>query len=192
MPIYGSVERLNAMHSLFTTQGNKRLDAGEVDALAAFAKGLPASSEKKVHGRLAEIYQDSKFSSGQKGRMLGLLKSQGFTTQELEPGKLSKEAQLDQLRERSDDAKTIKLSSVDMVTRGKLKAELAKIEKSIMKDKGADTIIGDLELKSVRGPKKELLGYIVEIPIYADEHDVDEAHYFNTKAQHLGSDYIGE
>ena len=36
------------------------------------------------------------------------------------------------------------------------------------------------------------MGFVFEVPIYANEHDVDEAHYFNLKGQHLGSEYVGE
>ncbi len=211
MPIYSSLDRLNAMHNLFTAQGNGRLDAGEVDALAAFHGGLKGESKAKVHDRLVELYQGSTFSAGQKDRFRAQLQAGGFTLGELEGvdpnsaagfAKLSKGAQFDRITELASDyaddgaTKATKLSSLDMLTRGKLQAALTKVEKQIMKEKGADALIGDIELRAVfvkgAGGKQEQVGFRAEIPIYADEHDVDEARYFSMKGVHLGSEYVGE
>jgi hypothetical protein len=207
MPIYSSLDRLNAMHSLFTTQGNGRLDAGEVDALAGFHKGLSGTSQDKIHDRVVELYQGSKFSAGQKDRLRGLLQTQGFTMKELEGAdpstaagfaKLPLSAQLERLQELgaegSEDgvSKKVKLSSLDMITQGKLKAGLAKVEKQIMAEHGPDTTIGTAELRSIALKGSSVVGFVFEVPIYANEHDVDEAHYFNLKGQHLGSEYVGE
>ena len=42
------------------------------------------------------------------------------------------------------------------------------------------------------GRGKELLGYVIEQPIYADDHDVDRRYYFNLKGALLGDEYCGE
>lgn len=211
MPIYSSRDRLDAMHNLFTAQGNGRLDAGEVDALAAFHGGLKGDSKAKIHDRMVELYQGSTFSAGQKDRFRGLLQQRGFTVSELEGAdpktaagfaKLSKGAKFDRITELAADGsdegttKVTQLSGLDMMTRGKLQAALTKVEKQIMKEKGPDAIIGDVELRSVfvtgAGGKSERVGFRAEIPIYADDHDVDQAHYFDLKGVHLGSEYVGE
>lgn len=212
MPIYSSLDRLNAMHALFTTQGNGKLDAGEVEALAAFHGGLPASSQSKIHGRMVELYQTSKFSSGQQANMLSALKGQGFTTKELEKAdpnsaagfaKLSIAAQSDRIRELADEysdegsTKNIKLSSLDMMTAGKLKAAMNKLEKDIMKEHpGDETFIGDTSLKAIfvktEANKLEKVGYQIEMPYYADEHDAGKRAFFNLKGQALGVDWFGE
>ncbi|MBI2376987.1 MAG: hypothetical protein HYV07_23505 [Deltaproteobacteria bacterium] len=211
MPIYGSLDRLNAMHSLFTGEGNKKLDAGEVDALAAFHGGLPASSRGKIKERLAEIYRDGKFSTGQKARFFDLLKAQGFTTEQLEGAsadsaqgfmKLSKHAQLERLMELASEGsdegvtKKLSLSSLDMNTAGRVKAELKKIEKSLLREHGADAEL-DVSGKGLRGvystvEGKQLLGYRIEVPIYAQDHDQGRAYYFNLKGEKVGDEYIGE
>lgn len=211
MPIYSSLDRLNAMHQLFTAQGNGKLDAGEVDALAAFHGGLDTNSRAKIHGRVVEMYQTSTFSTGQRDRMRGLLQKGGFTMKELEGAdpatasgfaKLPKTAQLERIMELASEyaddgaTKVVKLKNLDMVTRGKLTSALSKVEKDIMKEKGSDATIGDIELRQVfvvnQAGKREQVGYRAEVPIYANDHDVDEAHYFNLKLQHLGSEYVGE
>lgn len=204
MSIYGSLDRLNAMASLFTTQGNGKLDAGEVDAIAAFDKALPAASRQKLHPRMIELYRDSKFSSGQKGRMLQLLQGQGFTLAELEKvdpsssaafAKLSKTAQESKIRELgglySDQNNTqpLKLSGLDTITRGKLQAAMKKAEKDIKKEQGAETEVAPAELKSVfiqnSSGEDEKVGYVFLMPYYTG-HDASREYYFNLKGEGLG------
>ncbi len=81
--IYRSIDRLNAIYNIFTSQGNGKLDRGEVDALAAFYEGLSRSSKSKVRDRLIDIFQTSHFSRGQEQRFLNLLKAQNFSVGEL-------------------------------------------------------------------------------------------------------------
>ncbi len=210
MSIYGSLDRLNAMASLFTTQGNGRLDAGEVDALAAFDQALPASSRQKLHQRMIELYRDSKFSSGQKGRMLQLLQGQGFTLGELEKidpnsaaafAKLSKTAQASKIRELGglysdqNNTKPLKLSGLDTITRGKLQAAMKKAEKDIKKELGAQTEVAPPELKAVFIPssagKDEKVGYVFLMPYYTG-HDGSREYYFNLKGEALGFEKYSE
>lgn len=210
MSIYGSLDRLNAMASLFTTQGNGTLDVGEVDAIAAFDKALPAASRQKLHQRMIELYQDSKFSSGQKGRMLELLQGQGFTLLELEKvdpqsaaafAKLSKAAQESKIRELGglysdeNNTKPQKLSGLDTITRGKLQAAMNKAEKDIKKEHGAQTEVAPAELKAVftvnAAGKDEKVGYVFLMPYYTG-HDGSREYYFNLKGEGLGFEKYSE
>jgi len=82
--IYSSMDRLNAMVDLFTDRGNKKLDAGEVQALAGFYGGLKSNSRAKIRDRMVEIYQNADYSAGQQDRFRELLESRGFGRGELE------------------------------------------------------------------------------------------------------------
>jgi hypothetical protein len=84
------------------------LDAGEVDALAGFHKGLSGSSQDKIHDRVVELYQGSKSRPARRTACAALLQTQGFTVKELEGAdpstaagfaKLPLSAQLERLQE---------------------------------------------------------------------------------------------
>jgi hypothetical protein len=211
MAIYSSRERLDNMHELFTELGNKRLDRGEVDALAAFYGGLSSSSQNKVRDRMIEIYRESSYSSGQQGRFQELLGQRGLSPEALEGVSadtvkgflaLSKLAQSTKIRELASDfgdgfTKEVEGADIAKTTRGKIGAELKKIEAKITSDH-EDAEIGEPWIRAVylsEGPSgkgKDLVGYVYQLPIYADEHDVSEDHYFNVKGSYLGSEYAGE
>lgn len=82
--VYSSLGRLDAMVDLFTDRGNRKLDSGEIHALAGFYGGLKSSSQAKIRDRMVEIYQQSKFSSGQQDEFRKLLEMRGFSRGELE------------------------------------------------------------------------------------------------------------
>jgi hypothetical protein len=82
--VYASIDRLNAMYELFTDRGNKKLDAGEVQALAGFYSGLKSTSRAKIKDRMIEIYQSAGYSAGQQAALRQLLEYAGLTRAELE------------------------------------------------------------------------------------------------------------
>lgn len=214
MAIYASIDRLNRMHQLFTQEGNKKLDRGEVDALAAFHSGLSSSSKAKIHDRMIEIFQTSKYSKSQENRFRNMLQDGGFSLSELAGVDentiqgflaLDPESQFEKLAEIDNEwadlgvSKSIEWSDIGASARSKIEAQLDEIEESIKENHGEETWVetpGSIKALYLEagsdGAGKKLAGFSFEIPIYTGDHDVDEAHFFTVKGDHVGDEYRGE
>lgn len=206
-----SIDKLDAMVKTFVDRDDKKLGQGEVEALAAFYGGLPKASQAKVRDRLVEVYRDSSYTKGTKARFLEALTAQGLPIDKLEGVvennatgflKMSKEAQFERMKGLASDwgdgfSKDITKRAVPAGARTAITAELEKFETKYLRDSPAAEL-GEPSFRAVYleegrdGRGKELVGYAVLQPIYAEDHDVDQTHFFNVKGQHLGHEYSGE
>ncbi|MCK6549510.1 hypothetical protein L6R52_26965 [Myxococcota bacterium] len=206
-----SIDKLDAMVKTFVDRDDKKLGQGEVEALAAFYGGLPKASQAKIADRLAEVYRDSSYTKGTKERFLAALTAQGLPIDKLEGVaddtatgflKMSREAQLERIKGLASDygdgfSKDVTKRAVPAGARTAITAALEKVATDYLR-RSPDAELGEPSFRAVYlaegrdGRGKELVGYAVLQPIYADDHDVDQTHFFNVKGQHLGHEYSGE
>jgi hypothetical protein len=212
-----STDKLNKMIDLFTKGDNGKLDRAETDALAGYYGGLPDAGKAKVKARLVEVYQTSTFAGGQRDRFRDALTAQGLPLRELEGVagdtgatilKMSKGAQLETLSRFDTDeggggdgfSKTIRPQDAARDAGAKIKAALGAFDKKLTRDNAGDEsfALGDKQWRALyrepgaHGRGQEVLGYAVTVPIYANDHDVDQALYFNIKGEQVGKIYVGE
>lgn len=185
MPLFSSLDRLNAMHSLFTTQGNGKLDAGETDALVAFYRGLPDNSAKKIEARLIDIYKTGAFAAGQKTGYRELLRAAGIPGSKLDPS--TQVVTDDKIVKWQEEGHTKKIDYKDVPTtaRAKLKSEI----KAMI---GSSQDAGEGDLEAILHPQSDaVVGYYTTI---TDPDDDDPSNWeitwihFNLKGEVIASD----
>ncbi len=187
MPIYSSIDRLNAMHELFTAQGNGKLDAGEVDALAGFYSGLPASSRAKIETRLVDILDHSKMAPAQRAHLRQLLSEVGLQT----------DPKLEALLA-SNDTKSIFLKDIPATARAKIRSEVSKwVAARIDELEAADGYDPDMDSVSAESYEAvksggKVIGYRVHIPVYQADHDAGSQLTFDLKGKLVDETYEGE
>jgi hypothetical protein len=215
MPRLNAVDKLNKMYELFTKNDDRKLNPGETEALVGYYKGLTPAGQTKVKGKLAEIFRDASYASGQRDRFMRDLLGLGFTLADLEGTsgdnaasflKLSKTAQFEKLQSLfsadgiSGDGFTKEIKPADAArdAKARISTELDKIGNQLQRKYHDEAELGDPTWSAVyreegsAGRGQELLGYVVEQPIYAEEHDVDRRYFFNLKGELLGDEYCGE
>ncbi len=213
MPIYSSLDRLNAMHDLFTVQGNKELDTGEVDALASFYGGSTAPSRAEIQDRLVEIFEQSTFAPGQQNRFRYLLLAAGMAPRLLETDDpapatvseflaLSEAEQHEILRETAQgQTRAIQTQDIARPARAKIMAEVkswcASKQNALFDYDEYDPetdYVGEPTYAAVEldGKKGEVIGYVVDIPVYQADHDVGSRLLFDLKGDFIEQEYIGE
>ncbi|MEW5852007.1 MAG: hypothetical protein AB2A00_24680 [Myxococcota bacterium] len=210
-----ALTKLNRMYELFTTGDDKKLNPGETEALAGFFRGLTEAGKAKVKERVIEIYQEASYAPGQRDKFMRDLSQAGISVQELEGNtgetgadlaRMTKAAQLDRLQtlDSGDSgggegfSKDVRKSDVARDAQAAIASKLEQFKKGVQREHHDEAEFGDLSWRAIyreegaNGRGKELMGYAVEVPIYADEHDVDETLYFNVKGQFAGNVYSGE
>lgn len=210
-----TVDKLNRMYEIFTTNDDKKLNPGETEALAGFFRGLPEAGRAKIRERMVEIYRGSKFDAGTRERFMKELVSAGLTLKDLEGQsgdtgasvlKMSKAAQLERLRAldcgetggSEGYSKEIRAADVARDARATITTDLKARQKDIQREHHGQAELADPAWRAIyreegaAGRGKELVGYAVELPVYADDHDVDQTFYFNVKGACVGQEYSGE
>lgn len=207
MPRLDTVGKLNKMYELFTRADDGKLTSGEVEALAGYFKGLPDTGKAKAKERLVAIYQSSDYTPGMKERFKKALLSAGLSARELSatgpgPNSVDKDKVLDTLNRLSDDGagegatKTISFAKLPWDVQPSITDALEALKaKTLRKDR--DATFGDPIIKAISEPAKNgragaLVGFTVELPIYADEHDVDRRLSFSKSGVQVGDEYVGE
>ena len=216
MPRLNATDKLTKMYELFTQNDDRKLNPGETEAMVGYYKGLTPAGQTKVKDKLVEIFREATYASGQRDRFLRDLLGVGFTLADLEGTagdnaasflKLSKTAQFEKLQALlgwdggvSGDGfgKEIRPSDVARDAKARITTELDKIGDQLQREYHNQAELGDPTWTAIyreqgsNGRGKELLGYAVEQPIYADDHDVDRRYFFNLKGDLLGDVYCGE
>jgi len=215
MPRLNAVDKLNKVYELFTKGDDQKLNSGETEALVGYYKGLTTSGKTKVKSKLVEIFREAQYDRGQRDRFMSDLLGVGFTLADLEGTagdtaatflKLSKTAQFNKLQALDTGesgggdgfSKDIRASDAARDAKARITTELDKINEKVQREYHNAAEIGDPAWRAVyleqgsAGRGKELLGYALELPIYADDHDVDRTYYFNLKGDLLGDAYCGE
>ena len=216
MPRLNAVDKLSKMYELFTTGDDRKLNPGETEALVGYYKGLTPAGQTKVKAKLVEIFREAQYVSGQRDKFMQDLLGVGFKLADLEGTsgdtaasflKMSKSAQFEKLQALlgadgglpgDGFGKEIRPSDVARDAKARITTELDKIGDKLQREYHDAAELGDPTWSAVyreqgsAGRGKELLGYVIEQPIYADEHDVDRRYFFNLKGDLLGDVYCGE
>lgn len=215
MPRLNATDKLTKMYELFTRKDDRKLNPGETEAMVGYYKGLTPAGQTKVKDKLVEIFREATYASGQRDRFMRDLLGVGFSLADLEGTagdtaasflKLSKSAQFEKLQSLfsadgvSGDGFTKEIRPADAArdAKARITTELDKIGDKLQRTYDNQAELGDPTWSAVyreqgsSGRGKELLGYVVELPIYAEDHDVDRRYFFNLKGVLLGDEYCGE
>ncbi|MBN2359514.1 MAG: hypothetical protein JXR83_08660 [Deltaproteobacteria bacterium] len=215
MPRLDAITKLDKVYQLFTKSDDHMLNPGETEALVGYYKGLTAAGKTKVKRKMIEIFREAEYERGQRDRFIHDLLGVGFTLAELEGTsgdtaatflRLSKSAQFTRLQDldcgetggSEGFCKNVRPGDVARDARSRIAAELDRIGYRLQREHDDEAELGEARWRAVyreQGSSRrgeELLGYAVELPIYADDHDVDRTYYFNLKGELLGDVYCGE
>jgi hypothetical protein len=215
MPRLNAVDKLNKMYELFTKGDDRKLNSGETDALVGYYKGLTPAGQTKVKTKLVEIFREAKYDRGQRDRFMQDLLGVGFTLTDLEGTagdtaasflKLSKSAQFEKLQAlfgaggMVGDGFTKEINAADVArdAKARITTKMDTIGEQLQRKYHNEAELGDPTWSAVyreqgsAGRGQELLGYVLELPIYAEDHDVDRRYFFNLKGDLLGDVYCGE
>ena len=216
MPRLNAVDKLNKMYELFTKGDDRKLNSGETEALVGYFKGLTPAGQTKVKAKLVEIFREAQYDRGQRDRFMQGLLGVGFKLADLEGTagdtaasflKMSKSAQFEKLQgllgwdgglAGDGYGKEVRPSDVARDAKARITTEMDRIGDKLQREYHNDAELGDPTWTAIyreqgsNGQGKELLGYAVEQPIYAEDHDVDRRYFFNLKGDLLGDVYCGE
>lgn len=193
-----ALHRLNGMHRLFTQSGDRRLEAGEVDALAAFDAALPRAQRAKIRDRMVDVYQRSAFAPRQKDRFRSLLRDSGFAAAVLDGkgagtseglAKLSRRAQLERLSDDAEVGDEIEAEDLKEPLRTKMVAALEDLEAEILERREYGDVqlsLRPLSMKSASGERVHV-GYVVEAEVTGEGGSTTEHHYFTARGALVGA-----